>query len=135
MFCKNCGKQLADNAFACPECGCMVAQKNAQATEKPTTAKKTNAGFFISLFSIIALAVWGLTTGYLPYELGFAYDGVHLIISIVSAGCATTAFIFSFFEKENKALKLIGILVFIFCFVQTLTVIYQIRIIRFGYGY
>lgn len=134
MFCKNCGKQLADNAFACPECGCMVAQKNAQATEKPTPAKKTNAGFFISLFSIIALAVWGITMGQLPYELGIAYSDVHLILSIVSAGCATTAFIFSFFEKENKALKLIGILVFIFCFVYTVNVISVIRQMKI-YGY
>lgn len=134
MFCKNCGKQLADNAFACPECGCMVAQKNAQATEKPTPAKKTNAGFFISLFSIIALAVWGITMGQLPYELGIAYRDEHLILSIVSAGCATTAFIFSFFEKENKALKLIGILVFIFCFVYTVNVISVIRQMKI-YGY
>lgn len=24
MFCKNCGKEIADNAFVCPNCGVKV---------------------------------------------------------------------------------------------------------------
>lgn len=56
MFCKNCGKEIDDNAVVCPNCGVATEkmQENAAAATN-TEAKKTNVmaiiGFVLSLVS------------------------------------------------------------------------------------
>ena len=46
-FCKNCGKEIDDNAVICPNCG--VSQK-----EELVTATTDNGGFlWIQIFSLL----------------------------------------------------------------------------------
>lgn len=53
MFCKNCGKEIDDNAYVCPHCGVRVSV--GQETEN-SVPKKVNglgvAGFVVSLVSL-----------------------------------------------------------------------------------
>lgn len=55
MFCKNCGKEIDDNAYVCPHCGVKVASGQEVGTSAP---KKVNgfgvAGFVVSLVSLIS---------------------------------------------------------------------------------
>ena len=50
MFCKNCGKEIDDNAVVCPHCGVM--QKTLAAEEKKPVNGLGIAGFVISLLSM-----------------------------------------------------------------------------------
>ena len=49
MFCKNCGKEIDDNAYVCPHCGVKTDTDN-----KPVATNSTNgmaiAGFVLSFF-------------------------------------------------------------------------------------
>ena len=49
MFCKNCGKEIDDNAVVCPSCG--VQQKTMTEKKKPVNGLGI-AGFVISLLSL-----------------------------------------------------------------------------------
>ena len=69
MFCRNCGKELSEQAFACPSCGCLarelpyeqpkaeteeeLALKKAQA-EKEAAERIQNAEKKTRLFSVLA---------------------------------------------------------------------------------
>lgn len=74
MFCKNCGKEIDDNAVVCPNCGVATEKLNeTAATTAPeaTGPKKVNICAIIGF--ILSLACWGLT--FAPawaYWLGFA---------------------------------------------------------------
>ena len=52
MFCKNCGKEINDNAVVCPHCGVQVGK-----VETSSDGKKNNMaliGFILSFFIAIA---------------------------------------------------------------------------------
>lgn len=61
MFCKNCGKEIDDNAIVCPNCGVATENMNkeAAATAEPA-AKKVNVCAILSLvFSVLAfVGIW-----------------------------------------------------------------------------
>ncbi len=133
MFCKNCGKQLADNAFACPECGTLVNPENQKQVPTQVKKKKCNTSFLISLFSIFAwlgvcdilfyLIYLIMLTPIRPSISTVDYYKWRMIFSILSFGCGITAFVFGCMEKENKALKLISVLIFISSLVSCLSCI------------
>lgn len=86
MFCKNCGKEVDDNAVVCPHCGVQLAQmdSNKSSNENCTMAI---VGFILSFFISIA----GLICSIIGYKKckdenlngkGFAIAGI--IISAVS---------------------------------------------------
>ena len=50
MFCKNCGKEIDDNAVVCPHCGVSTA--------KPSEEKKPVNGLGIAGFVISLLSLW-----------------------------------------------------------------------------
>lgn len=112
MFCKNCGKELADNAFACPNCGCLAAPLKEQKVENNT--KKTNTSFFVSLFSILAVVFANLMT-FISWFIPLDYYGLNTLFSFLALGCAITAFVFGILEKKSQSLKLISTLIFIAC--------------------
>ena len=93
MFCKNCGKEVNDNAVICPNCG--VATDNYNKSAAPVEQKNNMAliGFILSFFVSIA----GLIISIIAYKnakkpeyngdgKGFALAGI--IISAVSMGGA-----------------------------------------------
>ncbi|MEE0982003.1 MAG: zinc ribbon domain-containing protein [Acutalibacteraceae bacterium] len=51
MFCKNCGKEILDQAVVCPGCGCAVAENTPTNDKK----KKKKPGCLIAIVIIVAL--------------------------------------------------------------------------------
>ena len=64
MFCKNCGKEIDDNAYVCPHCGVKVKDEDAERQEKIAQAdsgSKVGWGilsFFIPLVGLILFCLW-----------------------------------------------------------------------------
>ncbi len=85
MYCRNCGKELADNSLYCPECG-------ANQKPIPQAAQKTEETKVWGILSII----FDLVPGFLVFGLVFAIVGL----------C-------TYQQKENKRLCWIGIGLFI----------------------
>ena len=56
MFCKNCGKEICDEAVVCPNCGCLAKE---QIAEKPKGNGMAIAGFVCSFFVPILGWVFG----------------------------------------------------------------------------
>jgi len=56
MFCTNCGKELNDNAYACPYCGALI-NSETEKNHKPSVAKKPNTVGRLSLIFAIATLV------------------------------------------------------------------------------
>lgn len=76
MFCKNCGKEVSDNAYICTNCGALL-------KEQPESEKKiakenglSISGFIISLVSIfISLFCIVPTVGLILSILGYVSAG------------------------------------------------------------
>ena len=86
MFCRNCGKEVNDNAVICPHCGIQLAQIKSE-EKKQETNTMAIVGFILSFFISIA----GLICSIIGYKKcrdenlngkGFAIAGI--IISAVS---------------------------------------------------
>lgn len=105
MFCKNCGKDIDDNAVVCPNCG--VATDN-MAKNTPAPAQKNSmaiAGFVLALlgFNLIALiiSIVALNNSKKPEYAGdgkgFAIAGiiiacVYIVVYIIlGASCGAAA--------------------------------------------
>lgn len=108
MFCKNCGKEIDDNAVVCPNCG--VATDKLQEKTAPAQSQKNGiaiAGFVLSLVGTgligLILSIVGLVNSKKPeYNgdgKGFAIAGIVIscvclvayIILGVSCGAACAA--------------------------------------------
>ena len=93
MFCKNCGKEINDEAVVCPNCG-VATEKMAQNSAPVPAQKNTMAlvGFILALlgFNLIALilSIVGLVNAKKPEfngdGKGFAIAGI--IISCLYIG-------------------------------------------------
>ena len=53
MFCKNCGKEIDNNAFVCPHCGVKVATAEPQKEETNVFAGLSYLGILIPLLGWI----------------------------------------------------------------------------------
>ena len=93
MFCKNCGKEIDDNAAVCPNCG--VATENMTKNTAPVPAQKNSmalASFILALlgFNLVSLilSIVGLSYSKKPEYAGdgkgFAIAGI-IISSIYLA--------------------------------------------------
>ena len=128
MFCKNCGKEIADTAFVCTGCGCLVDDSNQNKKFKSTSTNKNKAinvllkislyaSFTLSslfiMFSIISLfefqqayRFFGGTPNNFCYILMGVLGIFNLIVSIFSLN-------FGLMEKKELCLKYISIAFFI----------------------
>ena len=60
MFCKNCGKEISDEAVICPNCGVPVQKEQAPVEQKNTIATVGLVlSFFVSVVGLI-LSIVGL---------------------------------------------------------------------------
>lgn len=84
MYCRNCGKELADNSLYCPECG--ASQTNDKLIDDNKETK---------VWGILSI-IFDLVPGFLVFGLVFAIVGL----------C-------TYQQKENKRLCWIGIGLFI----------------------
>lgn len=76
MFCKNCGKEINDNAVVCPYCGVQVRQLNGETAEGQ---EKHINGLGIAAFVVSILSLW----------LGLYY----VVASLVALGLSIAAFV------------------------------------------
>ena len=128
MFCKNCGKEVADNAYVCTNCGCLVDESNQNKKLKNTSTNKNktiNILLKISLYCSFALsglfimfAIMGIfefqnssrSFGETPNKVCFILMGLFGILNLMVS-------IFSLFlglmEKKEVYLKYICIAFFI----------------------
>lgn len=61
MFCKNCGKEIDDNAYVCPNCGVKVAKEEPVPVANNDTGAKVGWGilsYLIPLVGLILFCVW-----------------------------------------------------------------------------
>lgn len=64
MYCRNCGKEIADNAYVCPNCGVLTqAGQEDQKAASPSEDSGSKAGwgilsFFIPIVGLILFCVW-----------------------------------------------------------------------------
>ncbi len=56
MFCKNCGKEINDNAVVCPNCGCATGSK--AVSNDTGNIGWGFLGFFFPLIGLILYLVW-----------------------------------------------------------------------------
>jgi len=92
MFCKNCGKEIDDNAVVCPHCG--VATEKMAASAPAPAQKNTIAlvGFILSFFGGILgliLSIVGLVNSKKPEYAG---DGKNLAIAGIIISCVVLVF-------------------------------------------
>ncbi|MDE6059033.1 MAG: zinc-ribbon domain-containing protein [Clostridia bacterium] len=63
MFCSHCGKELADDAFMCPNCGSPVGKSAPRKKSEPVAdAKETGIaviGFILAMFSFVTGIIFG----------------------------------------------------------------------------
>jgi len=82
MFCKNCGKEISDNAFVCPHCGVQTGKITSSEDKKNTIAI---VGFVLSFF----IAIAGLVCSIIGYKKakneGYENGGLALAGIIISA--------------------------------------------------
>jgi hypothetical protein len=93
MFCKNCGKEINDNAVVCPNCG-VATEK--MAANNPVPAQKNSmaiAGFVLALlgFNVISLilSIVGLSYSKKPEYAG---DGKGFAIAGIVLSCVYIGF-------------------------------------------
>lgn len=61
MFCKNCGKEIDDNAYVCPYCGVKVERETAATKADADSGSKAGWGilsFLIPIVGLILFLVW-----------------------------------------------------------------------------
>lgn len=120
MYCKNCGKQLSDDAIMCPECGSPTKPLATIPSEKENITvapegdvEKINSlgaiGFFLSMFASVTSVVFGG----LMYGIGGAVIFIYMIGSIcilpALAGISICIFTVKKAKGGQKALAITGI--------------------------
>ena len=112
MYCRNCGKELANNEVYCPNCGMMISNKTnsvAKVLEKDQN-KLENTSSFLSKISVITMivsfhsfiALIGLIIGIISIVISLInkvkhnvnFNGLTLAMSI--SGIITNLMIFVF---------------------------------------
>ncbi len=112
MYCKNCGKEILNEAVICPSCGYPTDNYN-KINAKNNTELITASKIFIIL-SIVAASIGILTS------IVFLCMGYFLLILAIIALCIPIIIGYFAFKKLNKAksrqeIFIISILTLVFC--------------------
>ena len=96
MFCKNCGKEIMDEAVVCIHCGCSTQDKPA----KPAKQDAPNIGMAIIgfLIPLAGLIIWGVCKNEQPLMAKSAGKGalIGFIASIAMSAIFTVLYILYF---------------------------------------
>ena len=116
MFCRNCGKELSDGAFLCPDCGePTAAETRASSTLSNQTEREKPEYFAVAGFtgSMISIASWVL---YLVIVIcGYYLTAMTVISGIVTGFICMTSLFLSIkgvtvdTSGKNRALAIAGI--------------------------
>ena len=129
MFCRNCGKEVGEQAFACPGCGCLVGGapkkiKNLTTDESKNTPLKLFLILSVSCLAISLLFTIGsvifaepsVWSGYYSTSV-YMRTGVLAIPAFATGVCGlgfgVTTFILGLKQKD-ASLKMMAIVNFIF---------------------
>lgn len=98
MFCKQCGKEIADNAAICPSCGVPTANKSTIDLKKlyNTLALFCTAGLIGLVLLSLNTVITALAS---PYSGGDWFFWMISVLNVLSAGAAVT---FSILAKNAK---------------------------------
>lgn len=85
MFCKNCGKEIDDNAVVCPNCG-VATEKLQETTAATQVEEKKKTNVFAIIGFILSLVTWGMVfVNTYAYWICFVAGLVLSILGIVWA--------------------------------------------------
>lgn len=148
MFCKICGKELNEHAFACPNCGCLVNEgvykkKKSELAGTNGSNDKLLKTFLIIAFSCsMASLLFAMASVIYPYLSVELYSGYYtytvsywrtgstaipaFIFGIFALGTGITSFVLGLKKKDN-VLQMISIINFILCIF-----VYIIACLAFG---
>ncbi len=134
MFCKNCGKELCEQAFVCPDCGCLTnnlpeksvskAENNSKPMDKKGAVKLLTVisfgCFCLALFfAFLALSdptIKLRSTSSYQYISIYFWEGYvipGLILSLGALGTGLTAFILGWQKGTEDTVKFWSLLNFI----------------------
>ena len=131
MFCRICGKEVSEQAFACPNCGCLVnggqEKKKDKLVCKGEKNNKLLKTFLIISFSLVALslllslasaffAVLKVRNGSYNFSASIHTAKVAIpafVMGILALGSGITAFVMGL-QQKDEALKMFSIISFIF---------------------
>ena len=119
MFCSNCGKELSDDAFMCPNCG-SPAHKSAHVkkVEPLANAKETGIaviGFILAMFSFVTGIIFG--TFFMCFESAailLYILGVSTILPGSAAICLNAYTLIQIRGTENALAKNLSITAIVF---------------------
>ncbi len=80
MYCKHCGKELADEALMCPDCGTPTDGKHTVRRPAPVSEQPSPLGA-IALF----LAVFAFVTGIIFGSFFYAFTGSAILLYMIGA--------------------------------------------------
>ena len=121
MFCSNCGKEVDEKAYVCPNCGVLVVREAAKVPAKATeTVEKSGTAhkvFLLISFTLMCLTTilfwWGIvekgawsfhiSEDFFPFIWTFSFGGL---------GCGIASFAMGF-KARNEALKFFSVINFI----------------------
>ncbi len=99
MYCRNCGKELSDNAFVCPDCGEPTNGVKA-AAKQPSGATPNSTSVTGFIFSLISIPAWLFFL--LVTLLGYRY----VLPMCIVCGTATFATVFTGLILSIKSMYL-----------------------------
>ena len=145
MFCKNCGKEVAENAYVCTGCGCLVDKASPTKTSIVEEMEKQPANkitLLLKIFLIISITCaalgfactaiacaasegWGYSSSnhfYVYVYPNFGWSLFAFCYSFFYLGTAIPAFIFGLKEKKEQSLKFISLMNFIISIISFITI-------------
>ncbi len=86
MFCRHCGKELADDAFMCPSCGSPTGVAPIKQEPVKETEKSENSPHHTGLSAVaFILSLIALVTGVIFGAFFFVYENSALLLYILGA--------------------------------------------------
>ena len=155
MYCRFCGKELVNEAFACPSCGGLVHPLPKENIQPAQTERKEKVERLSHIFSkigmILNIVAFGVCLLSLTCFFGFAYvkgwetveEGIAWMllwlyawmasVSVGATACefATAGFILGLIQKHNEKVKKRAICTFIASIIITLTAMFGFFFIFF----
>ncbi|MBQ7949247.1 MAG: hypothetical protein IJ284_05740 [Clostridia bacterium] len=122
MFCKNCGKELCEQAYVCPDCGCLVGNV-AKAREKTSIIQNENEkNGLLKIFLMISFACLCVAFMFAFFWMD-AWEDAYVILtsslSFLALGAGIISFVFGLRKETQESMKLISIFNFMACVAMT----------------
>ena len=95
MYCKNCGKEIDNNAYVCPNCGVLVKSAPTEVVAKKESNTKALIGFILSFFVPVVGLILGIMGLKASGEMKGEGKGMSIAAIIISAVGIVCSIIFT----------------------------------------